>query len=224
MHKYTYLFMFTLVNFWSISIHEGNTGVPKILRPFINGSAHHTDHHVSELRTSRFFWGRGYFFFKNFNFFAFVSEVNLKYLRFRLRLNLSVIGRMAFHRLLVTKLPFSRFADIKITIILYYEYRIIGIWVRNTLRYFNIWLICIRFSDWRFQFQKWQWFCILYFYKYFYWCLQKTLKKENQILIDHQTTKIFWLNQNRKNLLMFLHKDSIKCHLCNEDTTYNWWV
>ena len=121
MHKYTYLFMFTLVNFWSISIHEGNTGVPKILRPFINGSAHHTDHHVSELRTSCF--GGGGYFLRIFILFYFIFciciWVNLKHLGFRLRLNLSVIGLMAFRRLFVTKLPFSGFADIKITIILY---------------------------------------------------------------------------------------------------------
>ncbi|XP_038070051.1 lathosterol oxidase-like [Patiria miniata] len=54
-HVYTYLFplnkhaflvMFVLVNAWTISIHDGDSRVPAFLRPFINGSAHHTDHHL----------------------------------------------------------------------------------------------------------------------------------------------------------------------------------
>lgn len=46
MHKLQYLILFTLVNFWSTSIHDEVYAVPKILQPFVNGSAHHTDHHL----------------------------------------------------------------------------------------------------------------------------------------------------------------------------------
>jgi lathosterol oxidase len=45
-HKITYLTMFVLVNFWTISIHDGNFQVPMNLRWLINGAAHHTDHHM----------------------------------------------------------------------------------------------------------------------------------------------------------------------------------
>jgi lathosterol oxidase len=46
MHKVLYLVLFVLVNFWSTSIHDENYKVPAFLRSFINGSAHHTDHHI----------------------------------------------------------------------------------------------------------------------------------------------------------------------------------
>ncbi|XP_010596237.1 lathosterol oxidase [Loxodonta africana] len=46
LHKVIYLTLYVLVNIWSISIHDGDFHVPKILRPFINGAAHHTDHHL----------------------------------------------------------------------------------------------------------------------------------------------------------------------------------
>jgi lathosterol oxidase len=46
MHKYIYLLMFVLVNFWTVSIHDGDFRVPRGLQSLINGSAHHTDHHV----------------------------------------------------------------------------------------------------------------------------------------------------------------------------------
>lgn len=46
LHKMVYLGLYILVNFWTISIHDGDFRVPQILRPFINGSAHHTDHHL----------------------------------------------------------------------------------------------------------------------------------------------------------------------------------
>ncbi|XP_071784860.1 lathosterol oxidase-like [Asterias amurensis] len=46
LNKHVYLVLFFLVNVWTISIHDGDYRVPAILRPFINGSAHHTDHHL----------------------------------------------------------------------------------------------------------------------------------------------------------------------------------
>lgn len=46
LHKVTYLGLFVFVNIWTISIHDGDYRVPTLLRPFINGSAHHTDHHT----------------------------------------------------------------------------------------------------------------------------------------------------------------------------------
>ncbi|XP_075402842.1 lathosterol oxidase [Tenrec ecaudatus] len=46
LHKVAYLSLYILVNIWTISIHDGDFRVPQILRPFINGSAHHTDHHL----------------------------------------------------------------------------------------------------------------------------------------------------------------------------------
>ena len=46
LHKGVYLVLFVIVNIWTVSIHDGDYKVPKILEPFINGSAHHTDHHL----------------------------------------------------------------------------------------------------------------------------------------------------------------------------------
>ncbi|KAF6082852.1 sterol-C5-desaturase [Phyllostomus discolor] len=46
LHKVVYLGLYVLVNIWTISIHDGDFRVPQILKPFINGSAHHTDHHM----------------------------------------------------------------------------------------------------------------------------------------------------------------------------------
>ena len=46
LHKVVYLVMFVLVNMWTVSIHDGDYRVPWILEPFVNGSAHHTDHHL----------------------------------------------------------------------------------------------------------------------------------------------------------------------------------
>eukprot|EP00051_Salpingoeca_urceolata_P033907 m.22777 g.22777 ORF g.22777 m.22777 type:complete len:296 (-) comp6947_c0_seq1:130-1017(-) len=46
LHKGLYLGFFVFVNFWSISIHDEFYAVPKVLRPYINGCAHHTDHHL----------------------------------------------------------------------------------------------------------------------------------------------------------------------------------
>ena len=46
LHKLTYLGLFVFVNIWTISIHDGDYRVPLLLRPFVNGSAHHTDHHT----------------------------------------------------------------------------------------------------------------------------------------------------------------------------------
>lgn len=46
LNKIVYLGMFVFVNFWTVSIHDANYRVPDLLKPFINGSAHHTDHHL----------------------------------------------------------------------------------------------------------------------------------------------------------------------------------
>ena len=46
LHKVLYLLLFVFVNVWTVSIHDGDYRVPALLRPFINGSAHHTDHHL----------------------------------------------------------------------------------------------------------------------------------------------------------------------------------
>lgn len=46
LHKITYLVLFIFVNVWTVSIHDGDYRVPVLLQPFVNGSAHHTDHHI----------------------------------------------------------------------------------------------------------------------------------------------------------------------------------
>jgi len=46
MHKWAYLGMFVFVNFWTISIHDGNFRVPSFLVDIVNGAAHHADHHA----------------------------------------------------------------------------------------------------------------------------------------------------------------------------------
>ncbi len=46
LNKVIYLVLFFFVNVWTVSIHDGDYRVPFILKPFINGSAHHTDHHL----------------------------------------------------------------------------------------------------------------------------------------------------------------------------------
>lgn len=46
LHKGLYLSLFMFVNIWTVSIHDGCYKVPELLKPFINGSAHHTDHHL----------------------------------------------------------------------------------------------------------------------------------------------------------------------------------
>lgn len=46
LHKWTYLCLFVFVNIWTVSIHDGDYRVPHLLQPFVNGSAHHTDHHL----------------------------------------------------------------------------------------------------------------------------------------------------------------------------------
>jgi lathosterol oxidase len=46
LHKLTYLGLFIFVNVWTVSIHDGDYRVPQLLQPFVNGSAHHTDHHL----------------------------------------------------------------------------------------------------------------------------------------------------------------------------------
>lgn len=46
LHKITYLGLYIFVNVWTISIHDGDYRVPRPLRHVINGSAHHTDHHL----------------------------------------------------------------------------------------------------------------------------------------------------------------------------------
>uniref|UniRef100_A0A8D0H0M3 Sterol-C5-desaturase n=1 Tax=Sphenodon punctatus TaxID=8508 RepID=A0A8D0H0M3_SPHPU len=46
LHKVTYLGLYIIVNVWTISINDGNYHVPVFLRHIVNGSAHHTDHHL----------------------------------------------------------------------------------------------------------------------------------------------------------------------------------
>ena len=46
LHKVAYLLLFFFVNVWTVSIHDGDYRVPELLKPVINGSAHHTDHHL----------------------------------------------------------------------------------------------------------------------------------------------------------------------------------
>ncbi|XP_036599377.1 lathosterol oxidase [Trichosurus vulpecula] len=46
LHKMVYLGLYIFVNVWTISIHDGDFRVPKFLEAVINGSAHHTDHHL----------------------------------------------------------------------------------------------------------------------------------------------------------------------------------
>lgn len=46
LHKVAYLLLFLFVNMWTVSIHDGDYRVPEPLKPVINGSAHHTDHHL----------------------------------------------------------------------------------------------------------------------------------------------------------------------------------
>lgn len=46
LHKGVYLFLFVLVNFWTISIHDGYYAIPPLLTDIVNGAAHHTDHHL----------------------------------------------------------------------------------------------------------------------------------------------------------------------------------
>ncbi len=46
LHKIVYLALFLAVNFWTVAIHDGDYRVPDMLKPIVNGSAHHTDHHL----------------------------------------------------------------------------------------------------------------------------------------------------------------------------------
>ena len=46
LHKIVYLGLFLAVNFWTVSIHDGDYRVPNMLKSIVNGSAHHTDHHL----------------------------------------------------------------------------------------------------------------------------------------------------------------------------------
>jgi len=46
LHKALYLCLFIMVNLWSTSIHDHNFQVPRFLQRFVNGCAHHTDHHL----------------------------------------------------------------------------------------------------------------------------------------------------------------------------------
>lgn len=46
LHKVLYLALYVFVNIWTISIHDGDYRVPNLMEPIINGSAHHTDHHL----------------------------------------------------------------------------------------------------------------------------------------------------------------------------------
>ena len=44
--KRVYLIMFVWLQLWTFNIHDHNYQVPKCLQNVINGSAHHTDHHL----------------------------------------------------------------------------------------------------------------------------------------------------------------------------------
>lgn len=46
LHKYLYLALYLSVNIWTVSIHDGDFRVPDMLKPYVNGSAHHMDHHL----------------------------------------------------------------------------------------------------------------------------------------------------------------------------------
>ncbi|XP_061103389.1 lathosterol oxidase-like [Conger conger] len=46
LHKVLYLALYIFVNVWTVSIHDGDYRVPSQLQEVINGSAHHTDHHL----------------------------------------------------------------------------------------------------------------------------------------------------------------------------------
>ncbi|XP_028840082.1 lathosterol oxidase [Denticeps clupeoides] len=46
LHKLLYLGLYVFVNIWTVSIHDGDYRVPSLLQKLINGSAHHTDHHL----------------------------------------------------------------------------------------------------------------------------------------------------------------------------------
>ncbi|XP_069752198.1 lathosterol oxidase [Narcine bancroftii] len=46
LHKVVYLGLYIFVNIWTVSIHDGDYRVPRVLENVINGSAHHTDHHL----------------------------------------------------------------------------------------------------------------------------------------------------------------------------------
>ncbi|XP_012695280.1 lathosterol oxidase [Clupea harengus] len=46
LHKVLYLGLYVFVNVWTISIHDGDYRVPRLLQTLVNGAAHHTDHHL----------------------------------------------------------------------------------------------------------------------------------------------------------------------------------
>lgn len=46
LHKMLYLGLYVFVNIWTVSIHDGDYRVPRLLEKVVNGSAHHTDHHL----------------------------------------------------------------------------------------------------------------------------------------------------------------------------------
>eukprot|EP00124_Ichthyophonus_hoferi_P003410 Ihof_evm5s293 gene=Ihof_evmTU5s293 len=46
LHKWMYIGLFIFVNVWTVSIHDGVNNVPEWLQDWINGSAHHADHHL----------------------------------------------------------------------------------------------------------------------------------------------------------------------------------
>ncbi|XP_051959741.1 lathosterol oxidase-like [Xyrauchen texanus] len=41
-----YLALYVFVNIWTVSIHDGDYRIPSLFENVINGSAHHTDHHL----------------------------------------------------------------------------------------------------------------------------------------------------------------------------------
>lgn len=46
LHKGLFLLFYIFVLIWTVSIHDGDYRIPNSLEPFVNGSAHHTDHHL----------------------------------------------------------------------------------------------------------------------------------------------------------------------------------
>eukprot|EP01088_Endostelium_zonatum_P011702 TRINITY_DN25851_c0_g1_i1.p1 TRINITY_DN25851_c0_g1~~TRINITY_DN25851_c0_g1_i1.p1 ORF type:complete len:296 (+),score=27.61 TRINITY_DN25851_c0_g1_i1:104-991(+) len=46
LNNWVYLALFLFVNFWTISIHDGDYRLPSSLNLVVNGAAHHTEHHL----------------------------------------------------------------------------------------------------------------------------------------------------------------------------------
>jgi len=46
LNNWVYLALFIFVNFWTISIHDGDYRLPALFNTIVNGAAHHTEHHL----------------------------------------------------------------------------------------------------------------------------------------------------------------------------------